>query len=178
MVGAKGLLSSNTQLKLVMPGGFALSAIVSRPPPRLPLCLLKDAFQKAHELPDRCRIIYWAARIFRSQYVGVGAVDRQKPNPNAVGAASPLTSCLWLNMHRPTVLAVEEDKPHLCSFCAAFQLGFWIMKVAFSSPHILEGFPIALNISFWIPESPHHIIQLFKFFPKSTVSSNFFFWDE
>lgn len=63
--------------------------------------------------------------------------------------------------------------------CAAFRLDFlkgWPgvflnNDSCFYFPHIPEIFLIALNISFWILESPHHTIQLFS---KHTVLGNSF----
>lgn len=119
---------------------------------------------------------------FRSQYVGVGAVYRQKHNPNAVGSASPLTSCLQLNMHRPTVPTSQGRQTAFVLVRAACQLGFlkccleyfWIMKVIFPPSHT-RGFSYRLEYQLlnpWKP-SPHNTA-----FCKEYCIRKFFFWDE
>lgn len=86
--------------------------------------LLKDEFQKVQERPDRWLIIYWAACIFRSQYVGVGAVYGQKQNSDALESASPF-NILFTTKHAQT--HCDYQPGGLTTFvllCVALQLGF------------------------------------------------------
>ena len=86
--------------------------------------LLKDEFQKAREGLDRWLIIYQAACIFKSQYVGVGAVYGQKQNPSALESASPF-NILFTAKHAQTHCAYQPGG--LTTFvllCVALQLGF------------------------------------------------------